>query len=45
MPLVERYKDWKTTNGSFEDPHMVEFDHRIETNETSRVTGLANIEE
>ncbi len=45
MPLVERYNDWKTTNRSFEDPHMLEFDHRIEANETSSVTGLANAEE
>ena len=45
MPLVDRYNDWNITNRSFDDPHMLEFDHRIEANEASSGNGLANVEE
>ena len=30
MPLVERYDDWNIHNGSHDDPHTLDFDHRIE---------------
>lgn len=30
MPLVERYNDWSCNDGSYDDPHTLAFDHRIE---------------
>lgn len=45
MPLVERYNDWTSTDGSFDDPHTLEFDHRIEADAATSRTGLANVEE
>lgn len=44
MPLVERYNDWNITDGSFDDPHTLEFDHRIEADVVNTGTGLANVE-
>ena len=44
MPLVERFGDWKITDGSFDDPHMLQFDHRIEASAARDGTGLANVE-
>lgn len=44
MPLVERYDDWKITDGSFDDPHVLEFDHRIEADAAISRTGLAHVE-
>ena len=34
MPLVERYHNWDITDGSFDGPHMLEYDHRIEADGT-----------
>ena len=45
MPLVERYNDWDITDGSFNDPHTLQFDHRIEANAAGPETGLARVEE
>ena len=45
MPLVERYNDWKITNTSFDDPHTLRFDHRLEADEARHEAGLANVEE
>ena len=45
MPLVERYNDWSIADGSFDDPHILEFDHRIEADVARSDTGLANVEE
>ena len=28
MPLIERYGDWAITDGSYDDPHTLAFDHR-----------------
>ena len=44
MPLVERYSDWNITDGSVDDPHKLDFDHRIEANTARSGTGLANVE-
>lgn len=44
MPLVERYNDWNVTDRSFDDPHTLEFDHRIEADAAISGTGLANVE-
>lgn len=32
MPLVERYNDWATRDGSSDDPHTLAFDHRFGAN-------------
>lgn len=45
MPLVERYGDWAIKDGSFDDPHMRGFDHRIEANAASSEHGLSKVEE
>ena len=45
MPLVERYNDWDITDGSFDDPHTLDFDHRIEAHEAKSGPGLINVEE
>lgn len=45
MPLVERYHDWNIADGPFDDPHTLEFDHRIEADVASLGPGLANVEE
>lgn len=45
MPLVERYSDWAISDGSFDDPHMLEFDHRVEANAASSKHGLSTVEE
>lgn len=45
MPLVERYNDWNITDGSSDDPHTLEFDHRIEADAARSGSALANIEE
>lgn len=44
MPLVERYNDWNIADNTFDDPHMLEFDHRIEADAATFGTGLAHIE-
>ena len=44
MPLVERWNDWNITDGSFDDPHKLQFDHRTEACEARDGTGLANVE-
>ena len=44
MPLVERYNDWNISDTSFDDPHTLEFDHRIEADAASFQIGLANVE-
>lgn len=45
MPLVERYGDWNIFDGSFDDPHTLDFDHRIEACAARNGTGLADVEE
>ena len=45
MPLVERYDDWKVTDGSFDDSHTLEFDHRVEAGAATSRAGVANVEE
>lgn len=30
MPLVERYNDWTTNDQSYNDPHTLAFDHRLD---------------
>lgn len=45
MPLVERYNDWDITNRSSDDPHTLDFDHRIEADAASSATQLAYGEE
>ena len=45
MPLVERYNDWNINDKSFDDPHTLGFDHRIEADVASLEIGLANVEE
>ena len=45
MPLVERYDDWNINDGSFNDPHSLAFDHRIEAGGAASSSGLANVEE
>ena len=45
MPLVERYNDWNITDESLDDPHTLEFDHRIEADAARSETGLVNVEE
>lgn len=45
MPLVERYDDWNVSDRSFDDPHTLEFDHRVEADAASSGTGLVNVEE
>lgn len=45
MPLVERYNDWNISDGSLDDPNMLEFDHRIEADAARSDTGLVNVEE
>ena len=45
MPLVERYNDCNITDGSFDDPHTLDFDHRIEAETASFGTGFADVEE
>ena len=49
MPLVERYRDWDIDDQSYDDPHMLAFDHRIATEspdfENVKVEpGLAGVE-
>ena len=44
MPLVERYGDWNRNDGSCHDPHVLEFDHRIEADGAISEDGLANVE-
>ena len=29
MPLTERYGDWDIADNSYDDPHTLGFDHRI----------------
>ena len=45
MPLVERYNDWNITDGSFDDPHTLRFDHRIDAGAARNGAGLARVEE
>lgn len=45
MPLVERYNDWNINDMSFDDPHTLEFDHRVEADAAISGPGLANVEE
>ena len=44
MPLVERYNDWNISDGSLNDPHTLAFDHRVDADAASSMTGLPNIE-
>lgn len=49
MPLVERYNDWKIKDGSHDDPHTLDFDHRINANgpafdEAKAYSGLSGAE-
>ena len=45
MPLVERYSDWETVDTSFDDPHLLKFDHRFDADFTGSCAGLVNAEE
>ena len=45
MPLVERYDDWSINDGSYDDPHSLAFDHRVEADTAGSERGLANVEE
>ena len=45
MPLVERNNDWKISDRSYDDPHTLDFDHRIEADATTSRMGLAQVEE
>ena len=46
MPLVERHDDRSINDGTFDDPHSLAFDHRIEADDASSTeSGLANIRE
>ncbi|KAL6718174.1 hypothetical protein ACLMJK_004262 [Lecanora helva] len=38
MPLVERYGDWETMDGSHDDPHTLAFDHRLDGLESESET-------
>ncbi|KAM0799843.1 hypothetical protein BDR22DRAFT_282933 [Usnea florida] len=42
MPLVERYNDWNISDRSFDDPHTLDFDHRIDADAVSSMVNIEN---